>query len=916
MPAVLTHKAILLLARDRLVQIRDVTARMIERKLVAGTRVPLIEHRMNLLADAAVRMMNTVPTADVTMARARDSGFGGEPDVFGGGISKFAILGCMGPDLPAFAEVFRSGQGWVFDTVHKGTPDYNREAMVAGTTDMALAVHLSALIKVRETIDDPDPATRDRKREEEMRKARAYVLGHVCHLAGDIVAHPLINDLEWHLGIPGAGHVSHGGNEALIDAAAARKVFRRGSTREGQAWSAWWPTVDDVPPWFADAYSEAFKSVYGTDRPTGFKDFEDDLARFGPPEMSPDFVRSGVRTFRGLALTGGYDWGYGHWFGMLTLVTIPLMFAPLIAYALPYSRQFFEAPDDAAKASGEREAFELMTLPLQLGSLPALVYGAVLCPFARGAGDRAIGGTVLQAVTLASLIVSTIDSATAEKPDAGIPAWARWLFIFAPPMVSELVYGILAIANSTTDFKHPRPFIEEKPAGRRQLLNLINMLPLGFFLAFFVVIVPLFLAWGKLLEDPAEENPRGIDKPAFWLAFAMHALGALAIWIAVPFKLRDQKIPESVPNDVFPLKKHAVRLFDDTTLFADPGSPAARRARYFPSDIRPLARLWWEGTGSMKIRSDRFGLTFQHDAAGAAEQTVPGPLAPVTVAEYLQFLQDTVVDGGGTAGGLHGAVFDAEAVAAYLLPSGATFAAHGDLKETEEAKVTEVSAEFRDLGSSDADDAYVLYHAPKPVQAVKGVPRGSIRPADEARLREAEETVGYDYLVDPLVDDPKTSDALISKAADLGALLCMGAAHHMTAAPAADDRVYQIFRNWSLDRRRVNEWRMMVEGGALSDKNGPADGYDAAMPQGLHGPISPDRYTSPVATADPAVLAEAEETARTNGWIKTMRDWLVAVEEGEDLLATTPIRPGTPSNRALSRALAYMFDASDPAGGP
>ena len=157
---------------------------------------------------------------------------------------------------------------------------------------------------------------------------------------------------------------------------------------------------------------------------------------------------------------------------------------------------------------------------------------------------------------------------------------------------------------------------------------------------------------------------------------------------------------------------------------------------------------------------------------------------------------------------------------------------------------------------------------------------------------------------------------MLAKAADLGALLCMGAADHMSAAPATDDRVYQIFRNWSLDRRRLNEWRMVVEGGALSDKGGAADAYDPAMPQGLHGPILPGSYRAPVATADPAVLAEAEQTARGNGWIKTMRDWIAAVAEGEDLLSTVPVRPGTPSNRALSRALAYMFDAPDPAGGP
>ena len=297
MPAVLTHKAITLLARDRLVHIRDLTARMIERKTVAGVTIPRIEVRINQLADTAVRMMNTGPTADVTLARARDSGFSGEPDVFGGGISKFAILGSMGPDLPAFAEVFRPGQAWAFDTVHKGTPDYNREAVVARTMDMALGFHLSALIKVRTAINDADVPTRDRKRGAEMQKVQAYVLGHFCHLAGDIIAHPLINDLEWHLGVPGTDHGSHGHNEAVIDAAVAKRVFRRPSTREGQAWAAWWPTSDDVPDYFVEAYADAFKSTYGADRPTGFKDFENDLSRFGAPEMSADFMRSGVRTF-------------------------------------------------------------------------------------------------------------------------------------------------------------------------------------------------------------------------------------------------------------------------------------------------------------------------------------------------------------------------------------------------------------------------------------------------------------------------------------------------------------------------------------------------------------------------------------------------------------------------------------------
>ena len=917
MPAVLTHKAIMLLARDRLAHVRDMTGRMIERKTVAGAPIPEIERKIHRLARDAHRMMSTLPRADVTLERERDSAFGGERDVFGGGVSKFAVLGCMGPDLPAFAELFRPGQGWAFDTIHKGTPDYNREAVIAGTTDMALAFHLNALVRIRETVDDPDPARRDWQREAEMQKARAYVLGHICHLAGDIVAHPLINDLEWHLGVEGSEHAGHGANEAAIDAAVARRVFRRASTREGQEWSAWWPAADEMRPWFFDAYADAFELTYGAERPKGFKDFEADLARFGPPAMSAGFMRDGFRTFRGLVLTGGYHWGYWHWFGVLAPLFLPLMASPLIAYAMPHARQFFEAPDDPERESRERRDFELVTLPFQLGALPALVYGAMLVPFAkRGTGCRSIGGLTMQALTLTSLVVTAAEAASVDRPDEGIPSWARWMFILWPAAATGAVYGSFALADVLLDFEHERPFVDEKPAGRRQLLNIVNMIPLAFLAIFFFGLLVIF-AIGRIAHAAGDEDePMSIGKPSFWIGFGLLLIGLTVLWAWLAGWMRDKKVPETIAPDHFALGRHAVRLFDDATLFADPTSGAEPPARYYPSDIRPLCRLWWEGAGEMQVRSDRFGLTFRPGGAGAAEQTVPGPIAPMTVAEYIRFLTDTVVDGAGATGGLRGAVVNDEAIAAYPLPPGATFAAHGDF-ETAESEVEEKMAEFKALGDSDSSSAYILYHAPKPRQAIRKLPRGPIRPRPERELRETEAAAGYDYILDPLAEDALRSDALMAKAADLGALLCMGAADHMTAGVAAEERVYQIFRNWSLDRRRVNEWRMIVEGGALSDKAGPADRYDAAMPRGLHGPMRPEDWRAPVADpADPAVLDEAESTARTHGWIGTLRDWMTAVEEAEDLLDRNATRPGVPSNRALSRALAYMFDAPDPAGGP
>src|SRR5258707_8663543 len=77
--------------------------------------------------------------------------------------------------------------------------------------------------------------------EAKLKKMRAYVLGHLCHLAGDIISHPFINDLEWHEPSDPANKLEHADGEASHDASVAQKVLLRASTREGAAWEAWWP---------------------------------------------------------------------------------------------------------------------------------------------------------------------------------------------------------------------------------------------------------------------------------------------------------------------------------------------------------------------------------------------------------------------------------------------------------------------------------------------------------------------------------------------------------------------------------------------------------------------------------------------------------------------------------------------------
>lgn len=907
MPAILTHKAITLLARDRLAHLHGIVTRQISRKQISGIRVSQFEQKLAAMSGDAVNFMGSVPLADNRTMRQRDGSVIGSPDLLRS-ISKFAVMGSMGPDLPAFAHFFQPGQGWAFDTIHKGTPDYNRERVIARTTDMALAMHRLGEGKISTVFRNSDIAVQTANQTVERNKLRAYIMGHMCHVAADVISHPFVNDVEWHSGVAGTKAAGHAQNELKLDAAVAKNFFRRSSTKSGQGWDNWWPGEDEIAPYFFEAYTEAFAETYGADRIPGFKDFEDDLVAQTPPEMTPEFMRHGYKTFRGFGVSFGYGWSFWEWFGMLSPLMVPAIFAPLIGQALPHGSQFFQHPTGGET---ERTEFELLSLPLASGALSSLIVGGMLLPYSRkGDGEVAILGIVANAYTLATWMTGLIESTQVEDPDDGIPSAVRWGFFFALPMFFVLPFMGELIEDGVEDYPHPRPF-SDKPKKRQQLVDLANIVPLG---AVFGGVMMLLLMWAARAIAKSSDDDIGPTSSNFWVANLLWML-LLGGWVLLSKFLDEFKVPETSSANDDPLRKHGVRLFDDQTLFTDPASPADAPVAYYASDLRPLAKLWWEGAGDMTLRSDRFGLTFKPGAGAAASQTVPGPMTPMTVAQYLQLLQDIVVDSGGTAGGLRGVVFDAEEIANYPLPTGAAFAAHGDFdRDPTEADIIAEAATFKPLGNSEGSTDYILYHAPKPQQAVLMAPDGTFQAETESGLREIGAERGYRYVVDSVTEDSRFSDALMSQAADLGALLCMGTTQHIADAPVGGERVYQVFRNWSLDRRRINEWKILVTGGARSDKTADADRYDAAMPQGADGP-DPATWQAPIGKAvDPTALAEAEQTARGFGWIPTLREFVRLVEEGEDIFSTNidPVRPDVPTPRAVTRAMAYLVDAPDP----
>jgi hypothetical protein len=121
-----------------------------------------------------------------------------------------------------------------------------------------------------------------------------------------------------------------------------------------------------------------------------------------------------------------------------------------------------------------------------------------------------------------------------------------------------------------------------------------------------------------------------------------------------------------------------------------------------------------------------------------------------------------------------------------------------------------------------------------------------------------------------------------------------------TAVDPGVSKVYQVFRNWSLDRRRLNEWRMLVAGGARSEKGGDAALYDSALPQ----PRDP-AWVPPRAPA-------GEPVSNAQGWIPLLREWLDRASRNVNMADPAGSAPGNPSHQDLSRALAYLLDLPDP----
>lgn len=904
MPAVLTHKSIMLLARERVSRIHAALQAKVD---AGGPNITTLDRQMLAIAAETSRIFASEPRPRTELPGILFANpVGADGDSYP--ISQYAVMGSMGPDITAFSHILTKGQAWVFDTVHKGTPDPNRELVNAQTCDFVLTFWK----KVEEQISNAIEAGTERNAQ--LDKMRAYTLGHLCHVAADVISHPYINQYQW-VDPPRDVEKYHAKIEGEIDALVATTLLRRESTRSGQGWDTWWPG-ETPPEQFFSAYADALEQVYSaqSSRRKGYREFEEVLQALGPQPLTADFVKDGYNLLRHGVVAKGYGYGYWSWWGWLALFTVPAIALPLVVAALPKGGNIFLKKEENRT---ERAWMEFVSAPF-LFAMPATIgYGALLGSLTTGGVSErywlGMSGAIVSAVS-GVLLLATL-------PVDDLHPGFSWPVLFVVPLGFSLLQAILALVDLAEGNK------------KRMAIGLVFAIPLVMHILFFVFfgIIP-----GLAAPDGDAGNP--FESEGFWVSFVFWTLGFLVLWFLVPYfvdRLSRHRIPEKPAGDI--VKRRFVRVFDEATLHHDSDlEDDSIPHQVYPSGRRKLVKLWWDGDGDLFIRSDRFQLVFSSNADGSNPQIVPAPIAPMSLRDYMSYLTATVAEPGGGTGHLQWELATAQQGDSaesdndladdpdYELPAGAVFADHGDDKEGAEAHA-EAAAQFVQLATSAEASDYHLYHAYKSEQAIHYGEKGAVAPdrnlGIDNPISHNPDEEGYPYLHNPATAE--ATETLMSFAGDFGAILSMAATTHMVSGLEDSEdnsvnKVYQVFRNWNLDRRRVNEWRTLVAGNSLGEKGANRSGYDSKMLGGILRPSDHATWQEPLLGSSQAAFDEGEQTARQMGWIKVMREWMdVSADPAQNTLdGTSSFKPGNPSNQALSRAMAYLFDLTDPTGAP
>ena len=791
------------------------------------------------------------------------------------GTSKFAYLGTAAFELPAWADLRSRRNTWMTHLLRGGNPDPALARVVAPATDFAFACVDRAIAAA-----DGDAGT--------IAAARAFGMGMIGAVASDVVVGPLARGAEGVSARDGIWPAVPVDQLGRIESAVRRHVFGGASTTDFQDY---WPEEKDVADALFTGYLEAFAGVR-----TAFPD----------AGTAPDVkrLRQAYRLFR----HGIRKWERWQWFLWLFWYTAPIGAILAIAAAPSESSLRWQAsrlfrpespatPTTPAVDNPDEEAVtQLATLSFALSSIGPFVTTLWLWGDLPDMKRDFIHGTAAFGLDVAGAGLLAASLLTTNRWPAGV----RWLIVI-----------LLAVSRIVFLFRAGKA---KDPASKAYFL--IQSIPL------WSTIVTLLLAYlaNEVTDDATGEPKRNRDLilvlwPVVLVALqlilsltklhGMSLLSAVTDGITNPFPPLDDRMATD------PQWARAA-LLDESTLWteaapADP--PSLANLRYPHGSSRKLLKLWWTGDGALAIRHR--GRTLEFRIGNADPQVLALPPVAFTPGELAQWLAGKVTGRppgvAGAAGGLHAepTVAGESAEATHRLPW---------------PEVLVDSVTFQAVGG-DREHAYELHHASR-AQLV--TPHGRYGPA-------ASVAEGW-----PVAPGPGLAGAdgtAVGLAAELGTLLALGAAsriHDPAAVPVgapAVGTVAQVFRRWNLDARRVNEWRMLIAGGARSEKGSRATPAPiAATPAVLPAPAAPTE-TVPVdpalpagAAPSPVVLQGTEALCNDLGWVPLFRSWTrVAADVEQDAASDLPApynprlraedgRWVQPTNRQLTDAVRYLLD--------
>jgi len=835
-----------LLAHQRLGNLADQLARKVHSQRVSpgfgGFTVPVkahpVERRVLAMAQTAQDALAGGPKASVPR------------NLPGFGIGQYALLGALGFELPGFVSVLAPGGGWVADLMRRGTPDPDRSRVAVPASEFPLALARAGLAAA-----GADAGARA--------AVRGFSTGLLAAVAAGVLVGPQLTDLlaqdtnrDWHRHSPSAGA-----------AATERYLRRRFLGGEGApSPTAWLPAAATVPDAVWSGYVQALSDVYhlpGTP-PKGFPAFQEGLGDAVTAVRLRDAYRLILDDLR------SSSWPAPAWWALLSPVLLGPSLAILAARGLPHARSFFSAGGPA----GERAVFELLTTGMGIGSVAPLAYSMLLWPAVPEHTEVFVTALVM-GLARGALVAGALGTSGSESQSA----LARWLGFFAPLGAMDVYAAVRAFAA-----RSQRPG-DSTVFALQTIPAMTGALTLG---------VSALMKASGISDDGKFWLTWSLFTGAMWfglgipLAIALSNRGGWRSWF-MPGDRHFPLLSSVAAAGLLPAEPTAqARTYDDSTLWSDPDTavPGDLSGYDYPSGMRGLVKVWWEGAGPLEVRYADDLVTFR---AGAVETPVRLP-AGTTAASLAQLLT-AAVNGVKTK-----LVNDGPPDPALAWP--ATLADPGDDGPVADAPVAR--ARFVALGTSESA-ALMLRHAPR---ADLSTPAGLTAGRPEA------------FPLVPIASLGDLEGTGLGAASDLAVLLALAAAPTLGTVSVSDGlaalpdpavhEVVQVFRRWNLDERRLAEWQSLVAGGA------PRQGAPPAPPG------DPLLRTLPVGY--PGAQAVGADLVDAMGWIPLWRAWVrIATDVGADAgaafaLPSTPLvrfADGSvrrPANSELTDGVRFLLD--------